>query len=87
MDKFFEFIPHNHVMDEDLIAAFTGLMANKFILPTVGVVEAISSLSFGFRLRGNHTRSNSSGNAHLFTFIKKNSTYKFSCIAQVETKF
>tara|TARA_R110001592_G_scaffold366_9_gene2112 strand:- start:71 stop:352 length:282 start_codon:yes stop_codon:yes gene_type:complete len=31
-------------MDEDLIAAFTGLMANKFILPTVGVVEAISSL-------------------------------------------
>ena len=44
LDKFFEFIPHNHVMDEDLIAAFTGLMANKFILPTVGVVEAISSL-------------------------------------------
>lgn len=44
LDKFFEFIPHNHVMDEDLIAAFTGLMANKFILPTVGVVEAISGL-------------------------------------------
>ena len=44
LDKFFEFIPHNHVMDEDLIAAFTGLMANKFILPTVGAVEAISGL-------------------------------------------
>ena len=44
LDKFFEFIPHGHVMDEDLIAAFTGLMANKFILPTVGVVEAISGL-------------------------------------------
>jgi len=44
LDKFFEFIPHGHVMDEDLVAAFTGLMANKFILPTVGVVEAISGL-------------------------------------------
>ncbi|PKG44348.1 hypothetical protein, partial [Psychroflexus sp. MES1-P1E] len=44
LDKFFEFIPHNHVMNEDLIAAFTGLMANNFILPTVGVVEAISGL-------------------------------------------
>lgn len=44
LDKFFEFIPHNHVMDEDLVAAFTGLMANKFILPTVGVVEAISGI-------------------------------------------
>ncbi|WP_052143775.1 hypothetical protein [Wocania ichthyoenteri] len=44
LDKFFEFVPHNHVMDEDLIAAFTGLMANKFILPTVGVVEVISGL-------------------------------------------
>jgi putative oxidoreductase len=44
LDKFFAFIPHNHVMTEDLIAAFTGLMANKFILPTVGVVEAISGI-------------------------------------------
>tara|TARA_R110002096_G_scaffold162994_2_gene330313 strand:- start:695 stop:1075 length:381 start_codon:yes stop_codon:yes gene_type:complete len=44
LDKFFEFVPHGHVMDEDLIAAFTGLMANKFILPTVGVVEVISGL-------------------------------------------
>jgi uncharacterized membrane protein YphA (DoxX/SURF4 family) len=44
LDKFFEFIPHNHVMDEDLVAAFTGLIANKFILPTVGVVEAISGI-------------------------------------------
>lgn len=44
LDKFFEFIPHNHVMDEDLVAAFTGLMANKFILPTVGVVEAVSGI-------------------------------------------
>jgi putative oxidoreductase len=44
LDKFFEYIPHNHVMTEDLIAAFTGLMANKFILPTVGVVEAISGI-------------------------------------------
>ena len=44
LDKFFEFIPHGHVMDEDLVAAFTGLMANKFILPTVGIVEAISGL-------------------------------------------
>lgn len=44
LDKFFEFIPHNHVMDEDLVSAFTGLMANKFILPTVGVVEAVSGI-------------------------------------------
>ena len=44
LDKFLEFIPHNHVMDEDLIAAFTGLIANKFILPTVGIVEIISGL-------------------------------------------
>lgn len=44
LDKFFEFIPHNHVMTEELVAAFTGLIANKFILPTVGVVEAISGL-------------------------------------------
>ena len=42
LDKFLEFIPHNHVMDEDLVLAFTGLIANKFILPTVGVVEALS---------------------------------------------
>jgi len=44
LDKFLEFIPHNHVMDEDLVSAFTGLMANKFILPTVGVVEAVSGI-------------------------------------------
>jgi uncharacterized membrane protein YphA (DoxX/SURF4 family) len=44
LDKFLEFIPHNHVMDEDLVAAFIGLMANKFILPTVGVVEVLSGI-------------------------------------------
>lgn len=44
IDKFLEFIPHNHVMDDDLIAAYSGLIANKFILPTVGVVEFISGL-------------------------------------------
>lgn len=44
LDKFFEFIPHNHVMTEELVAAYSGLIANKFILPTVGVVEAISGL-------------------------------------------
>ena len=44
LDKFFTFVPHNHVMDKDLIAAFHGLMANKFILPTVGVVELLSGL-------------------------------------------
>lgn len=44
LDKFYTFIPHNHVMDEDLVAAYTGLMANKFILPTVGLIELFAGL-------------------------------------------
>ena len=31
-------------MDEEFIAAYHGLLANKFILPTVGIVEVISGL-------------------------------------------
>lgn len=44
LDKFFAFVPHGHVMTEELMAAYHGLMANKFILPTVGVVETISGI-------------------------------------------
>lgn len=44
LDKFFEFVPHNHVMTDQLIAAYEGLLANKFIMPTVGVVEAVSGI-------------------------------------------
>ena len=44
LDKFFAFVPHGHVMTDDLIAAYNGLIANKFILPTVGVVEVITGI-------------------------------------------
>jgi len=44
-DKFLEFIPHGHTMTETLMNAFTGLMANKFILPTVGIVEILVGAS------------------------------------------
>lgn len=44
LDKFFELIPHKQMMNEELVAAYTGLIANKFILPTVGLVQAISGL-------------------------------------------
>jgi len=40
-DKFLEFIPHGHTMTENLMNAFMGLVANKFILPTVGIVEIL----------------------------------------------
>ena len=40
-DKFLEFIPHGHEMTDDLMNAFMGLIANKFILPTVGIIELI----------------------------------------------
>lgn len=44
LDKFLEFVPHNHVMDEDLVTAYHGLLANKFIMPTVGAVEVLSGV-------------------------------------------
>lgn len=44
-DKFLEFMPHGHVMTETLMNAFMGLMANKFILPTVGIIEMLVGLS------------------------------------------
>lgn len=44
LDKFFAFVPHGHVMTDDLIAAYNGLIANKFILSTVGVVEAVTGI-------------------------------------------
>ncbi|MFN1834260.1 DoxX family membrane protein [Balneola sp. MJW-20] len=44
LDKFFQFVPHGHEMTEELIAAYNGLLANKFIMPTVGIVEIISGL-------------------------------------------
>ena len=44
-DKFLEFIPHGHVMTENLMNAFMGLIANKFILPTVGIVEILVGAS------------------------------------------
>lgn len=44
LDKFFELIPHKPIMDKELAAAYTGLIANKFIFPTVGVVQTISGL-------------------------------------------
>ncbi|QCK15601.1 DoxX family membrane protein [Mangrovivirga cuniculi] len=44
LDKFFEFVPHGHVMTEELITAYHGLLANKFIMPSVGVVEFISGI-------------------------------------------
>lgn len=44
LDKFFAFVPHGHVMTDELIAAYQGLLANKFILPTVGVVEFITGV-------------------------------------------
>lgn len=47
-DKFFEFLPHGHEMTENLMNAFMGLMANKFILPTVGIVEILVGASLLF---------------------------------------
>tara|TARA_R110000868_G_scaffold97027_3_gene266966 strand:+ start:870 stop:1250 length:381 start_codon:yes stop_codon:yes gene_type:complete len=44
-DKFLEFIPHGHEMTESLTNAFMGLIANKFILPTVGIVEILVGAS------------------------------------------
>ena len=44
LDKFFAFVPHGHVMTEELMAAYKGLIANKFILPTVGAVEIITGI-------------------------------------------
>jgi uncharacterized membrane protein YphA (DoxX/SURF4 family) len=44
LDKFLAFVPHGHVMTDELIAAYQGLLANKFILPTVGVVELIGGI-------------------------------------------
>ncbi|WP_445384732.1 hypothetical protein ACT6NV_12260 [Robiginitalea sp. IMCC44478] len=44
LDKFFAFVPHGHVMTEELMAAYQGLLANKFIMPTVGVVEILSGI-------------------------------------------
>ena len=44
LDKFLAFVPHGHVMTDELIAAYEGLLANKFILPTVGVVELIAGI-------------------------------------------
>ena len=44
-DKFLEFIPHGHEMTENLTNAFMGLIANKFILPTVGIVEILVGIS------------------------------------------
>ncbi|MEC7771034.1 MAG: DoxX family protein [Bacteroidota bacterium] len=44
LDKFFQFLPHDHVMTEEFIAAYKGLLANKFIMPTVGVVELLSGI-------------------------------------------
>ena len=44
LDKFLAFVPHGHVMTEELIAAYQGLLANKFILPTVGIVELVSGI-------------------------------------------
>mgnify|MGYP005993500611 FL=1 len=44
LDKFLAFVPHGHVMTDELIAAYQGLLANKFILPTVGVVELIAGV-------------------------------------------
>jgi len=44
LDKFFAFVPHGHEMTEQLMAAYKGLMANKFILPTVGVVETLTGI-------------------------------------------
>lgn len=40
-DKFLEFIPHGHEMTESLMNAYMGLVANKFILPTVGIIELL----------------------------------------------
>lgn len=44
LDKFFQFVPHGHEMTEELIAAYNGLLANEFIMPTVGIIEIISGL-------------------------------------------
>jgi putative oxidoreductase len=44
LDKFFEFLPHDHVMTDEFVAAYKGLLANKFIIPTVGVVELLSGI-------------------------------------------
>ena len=38
-------MPHGHIMTETLMNAFMGLMANKFILPTVGIIEMLVGLS------------------------------------------
>lgn len=48
LDKFLEFIPHGHHMTESLVSAYNGLLANKFILPTVGVIEAAVGVSLLF---------------------------------------
>ena len=42
LDKFLAFVPHGHVMTDELMTAYQGLLANKFILPTVGIVELVT---------------------------------------------
>ncbi len=44
LDKFLAFVPHGHVMTEELMTAYQGLMANKFIMPSVGIVEILSGI-------------------------------------------
>ncbi|MBD77642.1 MAG: hypothetical protein CL840_01720 [Crocinitomicaceae bacterium] len=44
LDKFLAFVPHGHVMTEELMSAYQGLLANKFILPTVGIVELVTGI-------------------------------------------
>lgn len=52
LDKFIEFVPYGHVMSVDLVAAFAGLMANKFILPNVGVISNLMLLIGKYSLVG-----------------------------------
>ena len=42
LDKFLAFVPHGHAVTDELMAAYQGLLANKFILPTVGIVELVA---------------------------------------------
>ena len=42
--KFFGFLPHDRVMTEESIAVYKGLLANKFIMPAVGVVELLPGI-------------------------------------------
>ena len=42
--KFIGFLPHDCVMPEEFIAVYKGLLANKFIMPAVGVVDLLPSI-------------------------------------------